>query len=143
MGVLAACRSRRVYLDSNIFIHAVGGDPTTAEAVGELFDLMDAAQTAAVTSELTLAEVLVRPLKLDRDDLFGIYEELPQPSPGLTVSPIDRATLVAAAHLRTQLGLRLPDAIHVATALHLAASCSCRNDRKIRLPVTMVLLPLR
>jgi predicted nucleic acid-binding protein len=143
MGVLTACRGRRVYHDSNIFIYAVEGMSPAAEAVGELFDLIDAAKTTAVSSDLTLAELLVRPLELGRDDLVGIYAELLQPSPGLTVSPIDRAVLIAAAHLRTQRGLRLPDATHVATALASSCELFVSNDRKIKLPVTMVLLPLR
>lgn len=142
MGALAACRGRRVYLDSNIFIYAVEGVPAVAEAVGELLDLIDAAATAAATSELTLAEVLVKPLESNRDDIARIYEDLLQSSPGLTVVPIDRSILVAAARLRAQLTLRLSDAIHVATAV--AADCELfvSNDRKVKLPDRLRLLTL-
>lgn len=54
--------------------------------------------------------------------------------------PVDRSILVAAARLRAQLTLRLPDAIHVATAL--AADCELfvSNDRRVRLPDSMTLL---
>jgi hypothetical protein len=76
MGVLTACRGRRVYHHGNTFIYAVEGMSPAAEAVGELFDLIDAAKTTAVSSDLTLAELLVRPLELGRDDLVGIYAEL-------------------------------------------------------------------
>lgn len=82
MGVLAACRGRRAYLDCNIFIYAVEGVPITADIVGELFDLIDAAETAAISGELTLAEILAKPLEQSRDDIARIYEELLQSSPG-------------------------------------------------------------
>ena len=118
------------------------GVSAAAEAVGELLDLIDTAGTAAVTSDLTLAEVLVKPLELNCDDIARIYEDLLQSSPGLTVVPIDRSILVVAARLRAQLTLRLPDAIHVATALATDCELFVSNDRKVRLPDRLRLLTL-
>lgn len=65
---------QRVYLDTNVFVYAVEGYPHFAEELRALFHAIDHGQLAAVTSELTLAEVLVKPLADKNDDLWRLYE---------------------------------------------------------------------
>jgi hypothetical protein len=59
--ILNAIRGERVYLDTNIFIYALEGYPDFVEELAELFESLDEGNLSAGTSELTLAEVLVRP----------------------------------------------------------------------------------
>jgi predicted nucleic acid-binding protein len=66
MGILAALQGQRTYLDTNIWIYAIEGYSTYAPALTDLFSAIDSHQLQAVTSELTLAEVLVKPL-IDRN----------------------------------------------------------------------------
>jgi hypothetical protein len=47
------------------------------------------------TSELTLAEVLIKPLESGRHDIAALHEELLQSSEHLNVVPIDRAILTS------------------------------------------------
>ncbi len=54
--------SGRVYLDTNIFIYALEGYPTFRAVLTTLFAALDRGDLVAVTSELTLAEALVKPL---------------------------------------------------------------------------------
>ena len=84
--------------------------------IAELFREFEVGHASAVTSELTLAETLVKPLEIDRQDIADLYVDLIQNSDHLIVIPIDRSILVHAAHYRARLGIKLPDAIHVATA---------------------------
>ncbi len=64
----------------------------------------------AVTSELTLAEALVKPL-LDRHaERQAAYLQVLQPSTSLHMAPVSRDVLLAAARLRAETGLKLPDA---------------------------------
>jgi predicted nucleic acid-binding protein len=58
------------------------------------------------------------------------------------VIPIDRSILVDAAHYRARLGIKLPDAIHVATAVAAGCEIFLSNDRKIITPAGMVLRKL-
>lgn len=51
----------RVYIDTNIWIYSLEGFAPLAPALTALFERIDAGDLAAVTSELTLAEVLVKP----------------------------------------------------------------------------------
>ena len=55
------------------------------------------------------------------------YEDMLAPSAWLSVLPVDRATLIEAARLQSGLALRLPDAIHVATAV--ASGCAIETVR--------------
>lgn len=59
-------QGERVYLDTNVFIYALEGYPDFVDELNELFESFDAGNLSAVTSELTLAEVLVRP-SIDRN----------------------------------------------------------------------------
>ena len=76
----------------------------------------------------------MKPFALDREDAVAAYTELLTPSDRLAVLPVDRAILVEAARQRAALGMHMPDAIHVATAL--AADCDLflTNDRRLRMP---------
>lgn len=47
---------------------------------------------------------------------------------------IDRAILIEAARLRSSLRIRLPNAIHVATAMLAACELFLTNDQRIRTP---------
>jgi predicted nucleic acid-binding protein len=106
----------RVYLDTNIFIYALEGYPIFRTALTELFDTLDRHELSAVTSELTLAEVLVKPFLDQHVERQEAYLRALQPSPSLQIAPISRDILVAAARLRAETGMKLPDAIHAATA---------------------------
>src|SRR5690242_682644 len=99
MGGVDALRGRRVYLDANVFIYAVEHSPEHAAFLDGLFDLLEAGGVAAVTSELTLAEVLAKPFEDGREDLARLYEEMVAPSAWLSVVPVERAILATAARL--------------------------------------------
>ena len=52
-----------VYLDANIFIYALEGYPDFQARITILLEAMDHQEIEALTSELTLAEVLVKPFR--------------------------------------------------------------------------------
>ena len=114
----------RVYLDSNIIIAALGGDSDHQLAL----KLMEVIGSVApqptppyVTSELTLAEVLVRPMRAQSS--LSDFDNALTTSAWLEVAPVSRNVLWGAASMRSQHpALKLPDAIHIATAL--AERCS-------------------
>ena len=97
MGLLETCRGRRTYLDTNIFIYAVEGYEPEQAFMRELLAALDAKAFGAVTSEFTLAELLVKPLELGREDVVAAYIDLVQPSDQVAVLPVDRSILIEAA----------------------------------------------
>lgn len=121
----------RVYLDTNIFIYALEGYPAFRPALTTLFESLDRRELTAVTSELTLAEALVKPL-LDRHaERQAAYLQLLQPTVSLQVVPVSREVLIAAARLRAVATLKLPDAIHVATAQLTGCAYFLTNDARV------------
>lgn len=100
-------------------------------ALEALFGRIDAGELTAITSELTLAELLVKPLQMGQDQSQRAYLETLQSGPTLTMAPVSRAVLLDAARLRGQQpALKLPDAIHAATALACNASVFVTNDAR-------------
>lgn len=142
MASLDELRGKAVYLDTNIFIYMVEGYEPERTLIQALADAVDRHELVAVTSELTLAELLVKPLELGRADVVAIYAELVRHSERLTVPPIDRATLIEVARLRATLGILLPDAIHVATAVLAGCAAFLTNDRRLKLPDSLALVGL-
>ena len=134
MGEVATLTGKTVYLDTNVIVYAIEGLDEHREFLEALFQLIDAGATAAITSELTLAEALVKPIQVGRQDIIELYHDLLQNSVRLTVLPIDRAVLIEAARYRATFGIRLPDAIHVATAIAGGCQVFLTNDQRLRLP---------
>ena len=100
MGLMDAIDGRTTYLDANIFIYAVEGHEKYSEPLGNLFRAVVRHSVGAFTSELTLAEVLVKPFHEAQPDLVEHYRSVVQTHDGLTVTPVTRAVLVEAAPCR-------------------------------------------
>ncbi|MBW8321404.1 MAG: type II toxin-antitoxin system VapC family toxin [Arenimonas sp.] len=114
----------RIYLDTNIFIAAFERRDAVSDRLGDLFSTgLDRSDKMFVTSELTISELLVVPLRDGRRALVGYYSDVLSENEWLHAYPVAKAVFVSAAGLRAERrGLRLPDAIHLATAL--ATGCS-------------------
>ncbi len=112
---------KRVYLDTNILIYAFEGGGPDKGRLSELLAGNDGTRPAYLfTSELTLAEVLVHPLSHNDVHLVQSYDNVLNNSAILTTCPIDRTVLWHAAVLRSHYSaLKLPDAIHLSTAMRL------------------------
>ena len=83
MGSLTSLSGPSVYLDANIFIYAVEGFPGSRTKLGSLFARLDRGDLLGVTSELTLAEVLVKPLRDGNAAVCDVYRRMIQTSPAL------------------------------------------------------------
>lgn len=132
VNALAAIPARsRIYLDTNVWIYALEGFESFAQPLAELFARIDDGELAAVTSELTLSEALVKPFQSNQHELERIYLDTLQSSETLTVAPVSREVLTSAARLRAQYpSIKLPDAIHAATALAQDARMFITNDAR-------------
>jgi predicted nucleic acid-binding protein len=129
---VAEWRGSRVYLDTNVFVYAFEGFPDYLVVLRDLFDLIDRREIEAVTSELALAEALVRPMTNGNVEAAAAYERAFRESESLRVQPVSRDVLIAAARLRAALGVSLPDAIHAATAQLASCAGFLTNDKRLR-----------
>jgi predicted nucleic acid-binding protein len=62
MDITTLIKGERVYFDTNIWIYAFEGFSEYKVHISRLFSNIDEGLFRAVTSELTLAEILVKPL---------------------------------------------------------------------------------
>jgi predicted nucleic acid-binding protein len=129
MGRLSLSTRQRVYLDTNVLIHLIEGLTSHAAQIDLLSRAIDAGGVTCVTSELSLAEVLVLPLAKGQTALIQQYNELIGTNSKLEVLPITRPILVSAAAVRTDYRVKLPDAIHVASALAFGCTYFLTQDK--------------
>jgi predicted nucleic acid-binding protein len=127
----------RVYLDANVFITAVEATDEISDAVWRLLESFpDGDGITFHTSELTLAEVLVQPLRDNDRQRESDYRNLIMDNETILTRPVDREVLVRAASLRAsarqldQRRLILPDFVHAATALGADCGWVLTADRR-------------
>ena len=132
MGELTLPESGSVYLDSNGFIYSIERIDPYRSILDTLWLTISAGKVKVVTSELTLLEVLVKPLKFGDATIATLYRTVLKHTPDVQMLPISQNVLEAAAGLRATLGLKTPDAIHVATALLHKSTLFLTNDNAFR-----------
>jgi len=124
---------RTVYLDANVFIYAVEGFDIYRPLIEQLFDHIDSGKIKAVTSMLTLSECLVKPYREHRDSIVTVYNDCIKNSAYLAVADISRNVLAEAAKIRASSpSIKLPDAIHISTAIAQKCDFIITNDKKMK-----------
>ena len=121
-------RHRRIALDTPVFIYQLENNPTYADLTDRIFTWLEHTAGGAVTSTITMTELLVLPYR-DADQgsvdeiytLLSTYTHLEWIAPSLEIA--DMAARIRATHR-----LRTPDALEAATALHAGVSGLITND---------------
>ncbi|MBD8891840.1 type II toxin-antitoxin system VapC family toxin [Roseibium litorale] len=137
-----------LYLDTNVFILALQGEvgDERAENARRLFYGIEDGSLRAVTSELALAEVLTP--KGDRRQqepaLKRQYLELMVFRKLVELTPLLREDMYTAADLAEiqSAKVRLPDRLHLATAIRVKADHFVSDDRRIEVPAPLKKLGL-
>jgi len=129
MGLVEELGSGPVGVDTAALIYFIEGDPAFLPLVEPVFRAIDAGQLQAVTSAITLLEVLVVPYRAGNLTLAEQYEALLTRSRGLSLVDADRAQLRAAAQLRAIYRIRTPDALQLAAALSRECTTFVTNGR--------------
>ena len=132
MGSLVLPASGIVYLDANCFIYSVERIDPYQAILDALWRTVSVGQVKIVTSELTLLEVLVKPLKVGDAITATTFRTVLRRTPDVQMMPITQPVLEEAANLRATLNFRTPDAIHVATALLNGCVLFVTNDSGFR-----------
>ena len=142
MGLLEALQGNRIYLDTNIWIYALEGYAEFRSELVQLFAQMQGGAMTGITSELTLAELLVKPYQ-DKDlTQQNQYKKAIDNRNNLIVIPVLRDILIDAAAIRANTQLKLPDAIHAATALRTDCTTFLTNDRQFKKLINIPVLLL-
>lgn len=86
----------------------------------------------AVTSCISVSEVLVKPMKLNRHEEVLLLDQAMHDIPHLSLIPIDSAVAKIAAHFRANYGFRLPDCLHLASNFSAGAPIFLINDKRLK-----------
>jgi predicted nucleic acid-binding protein len=142
MGQLSVPASGAVYVDANALIYRVERIEPYLTASAPPRDALDRGTVQVETSELTLLEVLVKPLKDGNAGLVALFRAVLLGTAGLRCLPVSLQVLERAAELRARHGVKTPDAIHAATALLHGSALFVTNDAGFRrvpaLPVAVL-----
>jgi predicted nucleic acid-binding protein len=125
--------ARLIYLDTNVFIKAVEGlDEAAAPAKTLIETLRRQRAGTAATSEIPFAEVLVPPKRADALPLHvkrRAYLDLLLWSGFVALIPVSRDILIETAKLRAMGKFKLPDAVHLVSAIHVRCRFFVSADR--------------
>jgi predicted nucleic acid-binding protein len=125
-------RHRRVLIDSSVWIYHFEAHRQLGRSADRVIEALEEGRFRGVVSELTLLELIVRPLQLGRQDVADEYELLLSYFPNLDLEPVSKEILLDAAALRARYRLRTPEAILVATGVRCAATAAITNDARWR-----------
>jgi predicted nucleic acid-binding protein len=134
-----ALRLRRVIekheiigLDTAPFIYYIEEVTPYADLLDPVFGRLENHSLRAVTSAVTLAEILAKPFA---DKNFSLVDEIKftiKSFAALSVVTIDERLAEAAALIRARYTVRLPDALQIAAAIHGEATLLLTNDKRVK-----------
>lgn len=127
----------RLCLDTNIFIHLVEGMAGVRDELQLLAVALDAGKLVAATSERTIAEALVKPMREGNDRQVRAYRARLSDGGGLSMTPVSRSVRERAARLRADNGGTLADSIHLAAAEFSGCALFMSEDLRIKMPLGM------
>jgi predicted nucleic acid-binding protein len=114
------------------FIYYIEDVAPYADLLDPAFSLLENHALRAVTSTVTLAEILTKPFA---DKNFSLADEIKftlKSFSSLSVVPIDEKVGEAAALIRARYAIRLPDALQVAAAIQQEATLFLTNDKRMK-----------
>ena len=122
-------RHRLIALDTSVFIYQLEANARYLPLTDLIFSWLEGPDSKAVTSTITMTELLVQPYRDDSDDqrvdvfysLLTTFPNLGWIAPKLEIADV-------AARLRALHRLRTPDALQAATAEHSGATGLITND---------------
>ncbi len=123
----------RLALDSNCLIYGFDapGSPRSDFIRAAVFAPLAAGEMEALTSLITLTELLVQPFERGLPERARELRAALEGLPGFSMVPVDADIASEAARIRGMTGLRVPDAIQVATAIVSGAAAVLTNDGRI------------
>ena len=120
----------RIFFDTNLFIYLLEDRGERGARVTGILERMSERRDELLTSTLTLAEVLVKPLASGNMVWADRYEKLLN-TPGVSLLAFDRQCARIYAQLRQDRGLKPPDAIQLSCAANARCDLFLTNDERL------------
>jgi predicted nucleic acid-binding protein len=113
-------------IDSSPLIYFLEDHPKLSTRFEPVFDAQAAGRVRFAVTTITIAEVMIGPLRSGEERAAREYRSLLE---SWQVLPLSADIAEVAAQLRVSLRLRLPDAIQAASALSINADALVTHDR--------------
>lgn len=124
-------KNQAIYFDANIFIYLFERNIVYAPIIENVFIKILQQRARVITSELTLMECLILPIRKKNDALISQYQNYLKNGNTLLLEPISRQILIESSTLRANSRIKTPDAIHLATADLTGCSLFFTNDQPL------------
>jgi predicted nucleic acid-binding protein len=121
-----------VGIDTSPFIYHFEANPKYVQFTNILFSLIERGSISAVTSTITLMEILVKPEYEGNFKAVEDYKLLLKTFPNLRLLPIDDLIAEKAASIRARYGLNPADALQVSTAIVANTNAFITNDIQMK-----------
>ena len=121
-----------VALDTMLFIYSMEARRAYIPFLRSIFYYIERGLTKGVTSIITLTEVLIKPLKDQNIKAVKDYKFLLNNFPNLRMVNIDPKLAEKGAELRARYGIRIPDALQLASAIENQATIFLSNDYNLK-----------
>lgn len=122
---------KRVYFDSAPIIYALENNPRYAAMSLDFTDAAEKRLFFGFTGTLALVEMLVKPLREQNTALVATIRQLFASGDLFTCLEHSNETWLLSAQLRATHGLKMADAIHIATAIHNRCAFFLTNDHRL------------
>ena len=119
----------RLYLDAAPLIYWVEAFPDYISKMDRIVDAIEMTPLQALTSVLTLTEVMVQPLRVGNTDLAQEYHDILAIRDDYILVEITSDIAISAAAIRARHLLRTADAVHAATDVRSGCDAFLTNDR--------------
>lgn len=121
---------RRIYWDTMLYVYWFENNPRYVHRIEQIYTTMQRRADQLCSSSLAYAEVLVGPTSTNDLQAAAAVDRFFR-SPELTVLPFSLEAAPIFASLRV-LGLKPPDAMHVAIAAQAGVDLFLTNDTRLR-----------
>ena len=105
----------KIGIDTSVFIYQVEENPKYVKFTQRIFDWLEGPRAGAVTSTITMLELLVHPYHADDSERVDRFYALLSTYPHLHWLPLTLNVADRAASLRAQHNLKTPDAVQAVT----------------------------
>ena len=121
-----------VGVDTAPLIYLVEKHPLYFNKMMVVMQALVARKITAISTMLTLTEVLTHPLRQGNMALVKQYDAILQHSKSFQLMPLDASIARKAAELRAIYHLHTPDAIQIATCIQTGCDAFLTNDRGLK-----------
>lgn len=119
-------------LDTAPFIYHFEENDRYLPATSFLFQGLQQNKIHAVTTVISLSEILVRPFQSESYNIAEDYKIVLNNFPNLTIVGINQNIAFLAAELRAKYSIKLPDALQIAGGLLNNATLFITNDKSLK-----------